>query len=146
MPKNKLFRTLTIIIFSLCLVIIPTTLSVSAQDQNINAAYVGVWSGTGNQVNGTNWSILLSVVPGSTGSIVGTISYPSLTCGGELRLKRVTDSSIELSEKLTYGAGRCVDRGTDVLQLPANQKIAYSWLTAQGKQEATGTLIKISSN
>jgi hypothetical protein len=146
MTVNQQLRNLIIALFSLCLVIIPATLSVSAQDQNVNAAYVGVWSGTGNQVNGTSWSILLSVVPGSTGSIVGTISYPSLTCGGELRLKRVTDSSIELSEKLTYGAGRCVDRGTDVLQLPANQKIAYSWLTAQGKQEATGTLIKISSN
>jgi hypothetical protein len=146
MPKNKLFRTLSTIIFSLCLIIIPATLSVSAQDQNVNAAYVGVWSGTGNQVNGTNWSILLSVVPGSTGSIVGTISYPSLTCGGELRLKRVTDNSIELSEKLTYGAGRCIDRGTDVLTLTSTQRVSYSWLTAQGKQEATGTLNKISSN
>jgi hypothetical protein len=146
MPKNQLFRTFTIIIFSLCLVFIPHIMRVSAQDQNVNAAYVGVWSGTGNQVNGTNWSILMSVVPGSTGSVVGTISYPSLTCGGELRLKRVTDSSIELSEKLTYGAGRCIDRGVNVLTLTSNQKVSYSWFTAQGKQEATGTLNKISSN
>jgi hypothetical protein len=144
--KTRQLQNLIIVLFSLCLVLIPAILSANAQDQKIDSAYVGVWSGTGNQVNGTNWSILLSVVPGSTGSVVGTISYPSLTCGGELRLKRVTDSLIELSEKLTYGAGRCIDRGTDILTLTSNQKVAYSWLTAQGKQEATGTLNKISSN
>jgi hypothetical protein len=144
--KTKQFQNLIVVLFSLCLVLIPAILSANAQDQKIDPAYVGVWSGNGNQVNGTSWSILLSVVPGSTGSVVGTISYPSLTCGGELRLKRVTDNSIELSEKLTYGAGRCIDRGTNVLTLTSTQKVAYSWFTEQGKQEATGTLNKISSN
>lgn len=116
----------------------------TAQEHRIPSIYLGDWSGKANQNNNTSWPISLSIVPGTLGSVVGKIDYPSLNCGGELTLKRVTRNSIELAENLTYGAGTCVDRGTNILKLSSSRKLDFNWLNPRGELEATGILRKVS--
>jgi hypothetical protein len=115
-----------------------------AQENRVPSVYLGDWSGKANQNNNTAWPISLSIVPGTLGSVVGKIDYPSLNCGGELTLKRVTRNSIELFENLTYGAGPCVDRGTNILKLSSSRKLDFNWLNPRGELEAIGMLRKVS--
>jgi hypothetical protein len=115
-----------------------------AQENRVPSVYLGDWSGKANQNNNTAWPISLSIVPGTLGSVVGKIDYPSLNCGGELTLKRVTRNSIELFENLTYGAGTCVDRGTNILKLSSSRKLDFNWLNPRGELEALGMLRKVS--
>jgi hypothetical protein len=149
---SKPFHFFMVTPLSICLILIPAILSkqanmgVRSEEKGFSPAYVGTWSGYGNQNNGTNWTIRLSIVPGSVDSVVGKIDYPSLGCGGELTLKQASNSSIELFENLTYGMDRCVNQGTDVLKLSSNRKLEFSWFNPKGQQEATGKLRKVSAN
>lgn len=120
-----------------------------ATAQTINGVppgYVGVWKGHGFQDNNTEWSILMTLISGTVDSIVGTIAYPTLTCGGELTLQRVNANSIELYEDITYGNSRCVDNGIDTLKLVSNKKLEYRWQhsTTSNHSTATGTVRRIS--
>jgi hypothetical protein len=117
-----------------------------SQANSTPSVYLGTWAGQGNQNNNTSWSISLSIVSGTIGSVVGKIDYPSLNCGGEWTLQRVTKNSIELLENLSYGMDRCVDRGTYVLKLSSARKLNFHWLNPSGKLEATGMLRKVSSD
>jgi hypothetical protein len=116
---------------------------ISSQSTSLPASYAGVWKGTGSQP-GSSWSILIALTPGPANSIVGTMAYPSLACGGELTLKSVNSQSIELFENLTY-VGTCVRDGTVVLQPDSGGKLKYQWFYPDGRQAATGSLQKISS-
>jgi hypothetical protein len=71
------------------------------------------------------------------------MAYPSLACGGEVTLKRVSTQSIELFENLTY-VGTCVNGGTVVLQPDSSGTLKYQWFYSDGRQGATGSLQKIS--
>ncbi len=59
------------------------------------STYVGVWKGLGIQNNDGEWTMLISLSNANTNSIVGTSSYPSLQCGGELTLLRVNVNSVD---------------------------------------------------
>ena len=152
MTISKHSRLFALTVLSGCLLMFPAILSkqadmvATAQENRVPSGYLGDWSGKANQNNNTAWPISLSIVPGTLGSVVGKIDYPSLNCGGELTLKRVTRNSIELFENLTYGAGTCVDRGIDILKLSSSRKLDFNWLNPRGELEATGMLRKVSPN
>jgi hypothetical protein len=110
------------------------------QSANLSAPYVGVWEGNGSQA-GSSWTISITLTPGAVNSVVGTIAYPSLSCGGNLTLRRIKAQSIELAEEFTYGAKQCV-RGIVVLQPSSDKKLKYKWLFPDGRQGATGSLRK----
>lgn len=142
------FRILLIVLFTGCLVLFPSLLSgyfkpaVYAQSTKLPSAYVGVWEGKGVQAS-QEWSILMALTPGGANTIVGTMAYPSLACGGELTLHRINTQSIELSENLTY-VGTCVKGGTVVLQPDSGEKLQYKWFYPNGKLAATGSVQKVS--
>jgi hypothetical protein len=107
--------------------------------------YVGIWKGRGVQFNnGSRWSILITLARGEGDSVVGTMEYPSLACGGQLTLRRVNTQSIELAENLTYG--RCVNRGTVTLQKVSSDQLQYKWYFSDGKLGATGTVQKVAQS
>ncbi len=108
--------------------------------------YVGIWKGEGLQDNGSRWSILITLIRGKGDSVIGTMEYPSLTCGGQLTLRRVNTQSIELAENLTYGKGRCVNRGTVTLQPISSNRLQYKWYYSDGKLGATGTVQKVAQS
>jgi hypothetical protein len=143
---NKSFRKIAITLATVFSIFVPISMEVKAQSKGFISSYVGVWSGNGNQKNGTEWSILLSIVPGSVDSVVGTIAYPSLGCGGELTLQQSKNGSIALLENLTYGMDRCINRGTAILKITSSRKLGFTWFNPKGEQEAIGTLRRISSN
>ena len=156
MSKKQFIRILLIPLLTVGLVLIfnllsePVKLAVHARDNvrvsRLPSEFVGVWEGHGIQDNGSEWSILLTLIPGSNDSIVGTIAYPSLKCGGKLTLQSLTDNYIELFENLIFGTGGCVNRGTIELQTVSNRRLKYQWFYANGSHGADGVIRKISAN
>jgi hypothetical protein len=119
-----------ILVVSLCV------LSASgAAAQTVPTAFQGSWKGTGSQSDnpGVEWTIALTLAGGERGDVVGTITYPSLTCGGDLILREADGKRVELLERITFGD--CVDRGVVTLA-PAQGGLSYDWrdadLTARG--------------
>jgi hypothetical protein len=104
--------------------------------QGIPASFQGSWKGTGSQADepGVEWTIALTLASGGRGDVVGTITYPSLTCGGDLILREAEAGRVELLERITFGT--CVDRGVVTLA-PAQGGLSFGWrddagLTARG--------------
>jgi hypothetical protein len=121
----------------------PFKTKVNAQSANLSASYIGVWEGTGSQ-SSSSWTISITLTPGTVNSVVGTIAYPSLSCGGTLTLHRIKTQSIELDERFTYGSNRCVP-GRVILQSSSDEKnqLEYSWLFPDGRKGAAGSVRKI---
>jgi len=156
MGIKKYVNIIALAILAVCLVITPALLSISANQletvataqttNSLPSQYVGVWRGGGVQKNGSQWSILITLIAGEVNSIVGTIAYPSLSCGGELSLRKVNQDSIELFEDLTYGVNNCINNGTTTLQRTSAKKLNYSWHKQSSTQDANGSVQKVSSN
>lgn len=67
----------------------------------------GKWRGTGYQYgNNTYWGVELSY---KSGQLQGEINYPSLGCVGFWILKESGPNYTVFYEKITDGAGKCVD-------------------------------------
>jgi hypothetical protein len=126
-------------------VVVPQSFNtkVNAQSTNLSAPYVGVWEGNGSQAS-SSWTISITLTPGTVNSVVGTIAYPSLSCGGTLTLHRINNQSIELDEKFSYGSRQCTP-GRVVLQRSSDEQnqLEYKWLFPDGREGATGSVRKI---
>jgi hypothetical protein len=147
------FRNLLIILFTGCLVLFSPLFfggyfkaGATTSSTKLPAAYVGVWKGSGVQDNGSKWSILIALTPGGENSVIGTMAYPSLSCGGELTLRRVNTQSIKLFENLTYLGNNCISRGTVALEVLPDERLKYEWFYPNGKLGGTGSVQKISGN
>jgi hypothetical protein len=105
----------------------------------VASSYVGSWKGTGSQSDnpGVEWTIALTLMDGKPGEVVGTITYPSLTCGGDLILLGGNGRGVELRERITFG--ECVDRGVVSLGDSKEGEISFSWRDDAGL-EAHGSL------
>ena len=107
-----------------------------AAAQGIPSGFVGSWKGTGTQSDEPGaWTIALTLAGGATGRVVGTITYPSLECGGDLILRHADARHVELLERITFG--ECVDRGVITLA-PMPGGLRFDWrddtgLTAHGE-------------
>lgn len=100
-------------------------------------AFLGSWEGRGTQSDQPgDWSIAANIMGGPLGGIVGTIEYPSLGCGGSLRVRVVAPGTMELAERIT--SGDCVDGGIITLTTLDDGRLRYDWrkdgetLTAEG--------------
>jgi hypothetical protein len=113
-----------------------------AAAQGVPSGFQGSWKGTGSQSDqpGVRWTIALTLGGGAPGEVVGTITYPSLQCGGDLILRGGDGRGIELLERITFG--ECVDRGIitlmDARDAPEG-RLSYSWRDEAGL-EARGIL------
>jgi hypothetical protein len=109
-----------------------------AAAQTVSAAFQGSWKGTGSQSNqpGVEWTIALTLTDGARESVTGTITYPSLECGGDLILREAEPGRVELLERITFGS--CVDRGVVTLT-SSRGGLAFDWRGADGLT-ARGTL------
>jgi hypothetical protein len=98
--------------------------------------FIGTWNGTGTQSDQPGeWSIHAVIVGGPVEQ-VGTISYPSLQCGGVLLLRSAGANWLEVGEDITHG--QCVDQGIITLTPMAGDQLRFEWrlegsdVTAQG--------------
>ena len=97
----------------------------------------GTWEGSGVQDNNTTWTIKVTIAQSNS-----SIDYPSLNCGGTLKLIDRQRERMEFRESLTYGLSNCVNGGkTVIVKVGANQA-KYEWYYANGKRGATGTLTR----
>jgi hypothetical protein len=127
---------LAVLVFTACI------LSASgAAAQGIPAYFQGSWKGTGSQSDqpGVRWTIAFTLGDGAPRDVVGTITYPSLQCGGDLILRGGDGRGIELLERITFG--ECVDHGIITLSQVTDVEggLSYHWIDKAGL-EARGTL------
>jgi hypothetical protein len=105
-----------------------------------NHPFVGSWRGTGEQSDepGRSWSIAATIAPGRVGDVVGTITYPSLQCGGDLELRSVSADSLVVREHIAFGT--CVDLGIVTLRYQRPAVLAYAWRSETSNLTAHGQL------
>lgn len=119
----------------------------AAQETELPGGYVGTWAGTGTQTNpGDEWTITLTLTAGPVGSVVGTVDYSELACGGELiflgpaaEVEGVLPS-IQLSEDITYGENACIDGGAFELWLLSDTLLSFYWQSPDGTTTAGGKI------
>ena len=101
--------------------------------------FVGSWKGRGSQSDEPgSWSIATTIVAGRPGDVVGTITYPSLACGGDLVFHGVEAGQMVLQEHITFGS--CVDRGIITLGVRRDGGLTFDWRAEEGGPTATGYL------
>ena len=107
--------------------------------------FVGVWRGDvqGSASDGEPTPVLVALAGGSTGTVVGTVAYPSRLCGGELWLVGVQEGFVQLGEVITYGTERCTDAGVVMMRMPSGASAGFEWKDAGrrgGPTAASGTV------
>jgi hypothetical protein len=112
----------------------------SATEPSTQRAFIGVWQGRGTQSDqpDTSWTISAAITGGQPGAVVGTIAYPSLTCGGDLVLQHATADSLVVRERITFGD--CLDGGTITFGWRSPGYLDYRWRSATGDVTARGQL------
>jgi hypothetical protein len=109
------------------------------------AEIAGEWTGTIIEtVPDTSYVALLSLgAEAQVGSVVGSIDYPALECGGALGAFQSEDPVYRVRELLTYGTDRCTQGGTITLTHdPGAGTLLYDWCCPlRGK--TTGVLKRI---
>ena len=103
--------------------------------------FTGVWTGKTDQ--GGDWTVLLGLHDATLDSIVGTIAYPSLSCGGELKLTRLTANSMEFAQDITFGT--CVDDLIVELTMQPDGTLYYAERYPTGRVAGSGVLRRIST-
>jgi hypothetical protein len=115
---------------------------VRAQSGELPDDFFGHWEGTATQVNPTaEWPLEITLTGGRASAVVGRIDYPTLACGGELRLRFLNeDGSIELAEDITEGEAVCADGGFVTLRATADGALEFGWSHPIVNSPATGVL------
>jgi hypothetical protein len=107
----------------------------------VPAQFIGTWNGIGSQSDMPGeWSIQ-AIVVGGPAEQVGTISYPSLECGGVLLFRGARGGALEVAEDITYGS--CVDGGIITLTPQADGTLRFDWRKEGSDATARGTLTRV---
>ncbi len=106
-------------------------------DDPLLVPFLGTWEGRGVQIDGSTWSIKIIVTPPNY-----WIEYPSLSCGGKLDLIEKTNQYLRFKEHIHWGRHKCISGETVEISKLASKKIRYRWFFADGREGATGELIK----
>lgn len=102
----------------------------------VGMQFIGTWNGEGTQLNPAGDFSIEVVIVGGPVEQVGTISYPSLECGGVLLLRTGGANWLEVGEDITRGD--CEDDGIVTLTPTSDGRLRYEWrkegmdMTAQG--------------
>lgn len=110
-------------------------------EDRVGMRFIGTWNGTGTQSDQPGeWTIEATVI-GGPAQQVGTISYPSLECGGVLMLRSAGANWLEVGEDITYG--QCEDDGIITLTPTADGQLRYEWRKEGTDVTALGTLTRV---
>jgi hypothetical protein len=119
--------------------------------------FAGIWRGVGDQGGGTTWTVLLDLPYGgaaaSAGSVVGVMTYPSISCGGTLVVPdagNLPDSgtsdagpSITLHESIS---ATCIQEGEDTFTLLPDGGLLFEYRVGPDQPvSATGVLSRVDS-
>ncbi len=98
---------------------------------------VGSWNGMVSQPGHEPYPATMRI-EATDGGLRGTITYPSLRCGGSLALREVEESKLTFAETIEYGRGRCVDGGVIRVAIKGENTLGWEWLFPDGRVGATG--------
>ena len=101
---------------------------------------IGTWNGSGTQTDPPSEWTIEAIIVGGPAEQVGTISYPSLQCGGVLLFRGVRDGALQVQEDITYGA--CEDLGIITLTPVGDGRLRYDWRKDGIDATATGMLTR----
>lgn len=113
----------------------------SGVPEGVGAQFIGTWNGQGTQFNPAGEFTIEAVVVGGPMEQVGTISYPSLECGGVLVLRSAGANWLEVGEDITRG--RCEDDGIVTLTPTADGRLRYEWRKEGMSMTAQGVLTRV---
>lgn len=109
----------------------------SAQDDAMESRFIGRWEGSGRQFSPRQqWILEMEITSDAVGTTVGTISYPTLRCGGNLFLRVADESTWTMRERITYG--RCITGGSITMTLEGSDRAQWLWHYAEGGLGAQG--------
>ncbi|MEA2599534.1 MAG: hypothetical protein QOF89_526 [Acidobacteriota bacterium] len=109
----------------------------STPDDATESRFMGRWEGTGKQFSPRQqWNLEMEITSDAVGTTVGTISYPTLRCGGDLFLRAADKSTWTMRERITYG--RCTTGGSITMTLEGRDRAQWLWHYAQGELGAQG--------
>jgi hypothetical protein len=103
--------------------------------------FIGTWNGIGSQSDMPGEWTIEAIIVGGPVEQVGTISYPSLECGGVLLFRGVRGGALEVAEDITYGS--CVDNGIITLTPEADGRLRYDWRKEGSDATARGTVTRV---
>jgi hypothetical protein len=108
------------------------------------------WSGVGAQRRPAATypvTVILSrpLLDPALGVVVGTVSYPSFPCAGQLGLLAAGADEVLLAERLTSGLERCTDGGRVTLSRRTDQRLFYTWTLPSEPLAVTGQLLRTES-
>jgi len=103
--------------------------------------FIGTWNGVGSQSDQPGEWTIEAIIVGGPAEQVGTISYPSLQCGGVLLFRGVRDGALEVTEDITYG--QCVDQGVLTLTPVGEGRLRYDWRQDGSDATARGALTRV---
>jgi hypothetical protein len=96
----------------------------------------GTWYGNGNQLdNGTTWSIKVNLSDKEQ-----SIEYPSLKCGGTLTLIDEAEKKLTFQETITFGIGRCTNKGYVELTLNTDELLDFKYYSPTNTEYNKGEL------
>jgi len=138
--------------FGLCFLValsffIPlSSATIEAADERCDV-YGVTWRGVGYQFdNDHTWTIEMLVNEVPVGVVAGTISYPSLGCGGTLTYLGDRSEFHLFQEDLTFGLDECINGGTiDVAlcvnpEVPGVCELVWTWYWPNGEVGAAAVL------
>jgi hypothetical protein len=103
--------------------------------------FIGTWNGIGSQTDQPGEWTIEAILVGGPAEQVGTISYPSLQCGGVLLFRGVRDGALQVQEDITYG--QCEDLGIITLTSQADGRLRYAWRQDGNDATASGSLTRV---
>lgn len=104
-------------------------------------SFIGTWNGEGTQLNPADEWTIEAIIVGGPARQVGTISYPSLQCGGVLVLRSAGSNWLEVGEDITYGP--CEDDGIITFTPTAAGRLRYEWRKEGSDMTAQGSLTRV---
>jgi hypothetical protein len=107
----------------------------------------GAWSGVGAQRSPAlsypvSVTLTRPALDPALGVVVGTISYPSFPCAGQLGLIAVSGDELILAERLTTGLEQCTDQGRVTLARRTEQRLFYTWTLPDEQLAVTAQLLR----
>jgi hypothetical protein len=109
-------------------------------------AVAGEWSGTGVQYDTMgDWPFVMQLRgDAAVGEVVGTIAYPTLHCTSELIREPEERGTLVMTERLTSGAGLCIDQGTvRFARRPHAGKLDWRWYLPDGSEGARSVMSRV---
>src|SRR5882724_2398478 len=97
----------------------------------------GAWEGTGYQTDDkSTWTMILRAHSGAY-----SIAYPSLNCGGEWVLKRLSGNKAIFTERLSSGTDQCANNGQVVIERLSDQQLLFLYRNAGEKQVTASAIL-----